>query len=570
MTVGVVMACVALGSILPGVAGATPATPAAPATPATPSASSARATVTAPSRPSAHSAPANPAATATAGSLNGPISAPGGPFLRDTYGRVVILHGVNAVYKHAPYELYDAPGQPFNFSAADASRMANLGFNVVRLGIVWEGLEPGTGPSNDPAICTPGSPGNPDELNIPVLDAYLAHVKATVDLLGSYGIYSLLDMHQDLYSSVFGGEGAPPWAVCSDGLSTAQLPGRWSRTYSSPALDAAFRHFWTNDVVGNLQGQYDQVWAAVASYFSNDPWIVGYDPINEPFSTSVLDYNHHDLDTEIECFYTGTAHPGLDADGSTLACPAGDPRVGLIPTIEAADPNHLVFYESDIYTRGGTPNFIGPMDLPHLVFNFHAYCPQRNGHTGDPTDVAECAAWASQAIDRREAERPGLASPAEPGGPPVFMSEFGASGDPALIGALTAHADSQMLSWAYWSWKYYDDPTGSLDESLVAPDGQLKPTASVLAEAYPEAVAGTPRSYSFDPGAAAFTMSYVPDPRIDAPTVIEVPPLVYPGGYCPAVSGAEVTSKPGARLLDIENVPGSVQVTVRVTPGPCA
>ncbi len=33
-----------------------------------------------------------------------------------------------------------------------------LGFNVVRLGIIWKGLEPGTDPINDPAICTPGRP----------------------------------------------------------------------------------------------------------------------------------------------------------------------------------------------------------------------------------------------------------------------------------------------------------------------------------------------------------------------------------------------------------------------------
>ena len=68
----------------------------------------------------------------------------------------MFIHGVNAVYKHPPYELYPDPGKPWNFSAADASLMARLGFNVVRLGMTWSGLEPGTAPANDPAICTPG------------------------------------------------------------------------------------------------------------------------------------------------------------------------------------------------------------------------------------------------------------------------------------------------------------------------------------------------------------------------------------------------------------------------------
>jgi endoglycosylceramidase len=516
--------------------------------------------------PSASAAPV----TVPADMLHGLISAPGGPFLRDSYGRAVILHGVNAVYKRAPYELYSAPGQPFDFSAADASRIASLGFDVVRLGIVWEGLEPGSGGANDAAICTPGTPGDPTEFNAAALDAYLERVKSTVDLLGSYGIYTLLDMHQDLYSSAFGGEGAPTWAVCSDGLSTAQLPGRWSHTYASPGLDAAFGHFWTNDVAGNLQGSYDQVWGAVASYFSNDPWIVGYDPMNEPFSRSVMDQDHHELDTEIECFYTGTTHPGLGADGSALSCPADDPRVGLIPTIEAADPNHLVFYEPDIFTRAGTPNFIGPMVLSHLVFNFHAYCPQRNGRTGNPTDVTACADSAAATIDRREAERPGLASAAEPGGPPLFMSEFGATDDPALIATLTAQADSQLLGWTYWSWKYYDDPTGSADEGLVGPDGQLKPTAAMLAQAYPEAVAGTPRSFAADPDTGAYDLTYLSDPDISAPTIIEMPSLAYPDGYCPVVTGGIVTSGPGDRLLEVENAANAGLVIVKVTSGSCA
>jgi endoglycosylceramidase len=209
------------------------------------------------------------------GFVAGRINASDGFFLRDQYGRAVILHGVNAVYKRAPYVLYDDPGQPNDFTSADASEMASLGFNVVRLGILWEGLEPGTDPADDPAVCTPGKPGDPEQLDMQVLMAYLAKVKQTVDLLGSYHIYTLLDMHQDLYSSVFGGEGAPPWAVCTDELPTTMLPGRWSHTYASGALDAAFEHFWNNDVIGDLQGEYDRTWGIVASYFRNDPWILG-------------------------------------------------------------------------------------------------------------------------------------------------------------------------------------------------------------------------------------------------------------------------------------------------------
>ena len=70
----------------------------------------------------------------------------------------MFLHGVDAVYKYPPYELYPDPGRPWNFSAADASLMARLGFNVVRLGITWSGLEPGRRrPTTRPSV-TRGSP----------------------------------------------------------------------------------------------------------------------------------------------------------------------------------------------------------------------------------------------------------------------------------------------------------------------------------------------------------------------------------------------------------------------------
>ena len=89
--------------------------------------------------------------------------------------------------------------------------MAQLGFNVVRLGIIWKGLEPGTDPINDPAICTPGAPRTPgpDQFNAKVFGAYMDRLETTVALLARYGISSLIDMHQDVYNEVFGGEGAP-------------------------------------------------------------------------------------------------------------------------------------------------------------------------------------------------------------------------------------------------------------------------------------------------------------------------------------------------------------------------
>ena len=511
--------------------------------------------------------------------LSGVLKAPGGPYLLDRWGRVVVLHGVNAVEKRPPYVLTVAPGKPWNFDAADARRIAALGFDVVRLGVVWAGLEPGHGRVDDPAVCAAGPPGNPHEFNRRVADAYLAKVARTVDLLGRQHVYTLLDMHEDLYAAAFTGEGAPTWAVCTGSKPIVLASGRWSRNYADASLGVAVRHFWSNDVVGNLQGQFDLVWRTVAHYFADNPWIVGYDPLNEPFSPEVSavrsalpSVQSVELATELECFYTGRADPGVEAAGRpALGCPPHDPRVGLVPTIEAADPHHLVFVEPDIYgVPHATPSMLGPMPFPRLVFNFHDYCSARSPVTGDPTTLDACVGQELQSLSRLEQERPLLATHAQPGGPPAFMSEFGATRDRALVQQLTEAADPYALGWAYWSWKYYDDPTGSADEALVGLHGRLSPTAAALSATYAQAIAGTPMSVSSTPLSGQFDLLYAPTPGTGAPTLLDVPgSRLYAHGYCTLVQGGSIESPPGARHLVVANTAGATRVDVTVSAGRC-
>ena len=325
--------------------------------------------------------------------VSGPVTAPGGPYLYDRQGRIVFFHGVDAVYKHPPYVLYADPGKPWNFSVADASLMARLGFNVVRLGVTWSGLEPGTAPANDPAICGPGPPADPHQFDQAVFDRYVNRVRETVALLGRFHIYTILDMHQDVYNEMFDGEGAPKWAVCTNGLLNVDRPGRWSLEYGTPAAGAAFSHFWRNDVRGDLQGEYDRVWGNLARAFRGNRWVLGYDPFNEPFSRSLVLFGDEHFDAQLECFYTGTRHIGVALHAApALTCPYADPANGVIPTILAGDPAHLIFDEPDNYGSRGYPTYLGPMNLRNLVFNVHVYCGARSPVTGDPTDPALCAA----------------------------------------------------------------------------------------------------------------------------------------------------------------------------------
>lgn len=503
--------------------------------------------------------------------VTGPIRSPGGPFLYDSHGRVVFLHGVDAVYKRKPFELYADPGKPWNFSAADASLMARLGFDVVRLGMTWSGLEPGRAKANTPAICDPGKPTNPHQLNLTVLDRYLAHLKATVDLLGSYHIFTILDMHQDVYNQAFDGEGAPSWAVCTNHVPTTDPRGRWSGEYSTTAVRTAFDHFWNNDVRGNLQGQYDQVWGYVARAFRGNPWVIGYDPFNEPYSTSLVPFRGEHFDAQLQCFYTGTKYIRIHLSAApALHCPRHDPATGVVPTILDNDPSHLVFDEPDNYGTLGYVTFLGPMRLRNLVYNVHIYCGARSPVTGNPTNVSLCARQAARSLGRRYRDRPEMASQTQPGGPAWLVTEFGATSSVPYLANVTSLMDAEQVGWIYWSWKYYGDPTGSAAESLVMANGRLKPTARVLSRTYPEAVAGRPISFDYSPDTDVFHLAYAPNHRIHAPTVVFVPTQVhYPRGYCAKVSGGRVTSAPGSDLLDITNARTGRLVTVTVEPGSC-
>jgi endoglycosylceramidase len=506
----------------------------------------------------------------------GPLASDGGPFLTDALGRTVILHGVDAVYKRAPYALTVEPGRANSFTAADARAIAGLGFDVVRLGILWEGIEPGTADPNDPAICTTGRPGHAHQWDQQVADAYLAKVRAVVDLLGRYGIFSLVDMHQDVYDQVFAGEGAPPWAVCTDGLPATNTPD-WTSNYGEPAVGVAFHHFWTNDVVGDLQGNFDRAWANVARTFAGNRYVVGFDPFNEPFATADLTVaGGAAFDAELECFYTGTAHPGrLWLSPVPLTCPPDDPAQGVIATIRSIDPTTPVFYEPDVIDDFGAVDWIGPMPFAHLVLNFHDYCLPGSVSQQVADLPVPCGPEEALTIHQQASARQVAADPANPGGPAWFMSEFGGEPAGADLARMVALADQHLLGWAYWAWESYDDPTGNPDEGLARPGPTGTPVvdparAAILSEPYATAVAGTPTAMSFDPTTDVFTLTYRADDHVHAPTVVFVPVARhFADGYCPTVTGATVTSRPEARHLTLADRAGATTVHLVVRSGAC-
>jgi endoglycosylceramidase len=442
-----------------------------------------------------------------------------GRWLVDAQGRVVIAHGVNAVWKLPPYV---APNTPGGFTAADADFLAANGFDAVRLGVLFSGVMP-----------------RRDQID----GSYLEAVDRIVQLLAARHIWVLLDFHQDLYSEQFQGEGFPAWSVDDNGIPDDAHYGFPANYFLSQALDRAYDNLWSD--TDGTWARYRAAWMAVAARWSRQPYLMGYDIFNEPWPGTGWQ----------TCFSLATGCPAFD---HTLQRFEDQARTG----IRHADPSHPVFFEGNVISNSGPPSHLGdtPVADPELGFSWHDYCG--SGAVLGTNNGPDCATEEQFAFSNAEATDRRL-------GAALLLSEFGSSDDVGDIARMTSLADQHLVGWTYWAYKAWSDPTGSPGhEGLFTNDADLsslkQAKADVLIRPYPRAVAGVPTSLSFDPTAHVLDFSYTPRPA-GGPTEIVVPARQYPAGYRVTVKGARVVSVPNASILELVADPGAGSVVVSVT-----
>lgn len=448
-----------------------------------------------------------------------------GRWLVDDQSRVRMLHGINVVYKRPPY----VPSRA-QFNEADARLIRSLGFNVVRLGIIWKAFEP-----------------KRDRYDY----RYLRRIQEIVRMLGRHGIFTQLDFHQDIYNEKYGGEGFPDWAVFDDGLWTGAEPTvftGWASRYLTPGVSRAFDNFWENRE--GIQDELIEAWTIVVQSFRDDPWVVGYDLLNEPWPGSMWPAFQTDLAeaNRLQPFYEKA-----------------------IAAIRVQDTWHTIWYEPSVTNDFGAANGLGAnhpirdvkgfAQPDNLGMSFHVYCIA--GETvfpGADNNSPPCESLEERAWDEHSAAR-------DRNDDTWFLSEFGATDDLDEIAIQADRADDHLAGWAYWSWKYYDDPTGAVNEGLVRSDtGRpvLKAgKARVLSRTYAQIVAGRPTHMSFDPQTAAFELRFDIGGADEPTTTIFVPVAMhYPKGYSVAVAGARVVSTRNAAYLRLRTLPGAETVEV--------
>jgi len=499
------------------------------------------------------------------------------PYLADASGREVLLHGANAVgmedvaYPRAnggpalfpvsrsayagrcpaatallpqpPLCEVQASKAAFAQSTAPASgddfaQMRALGFDVVRLVLNWSQLEP-----------TPGTYST----------TYLARVAQVVGWARQQGIYVILDMHQDQYSRYIlpagtksapagctpsgGSDGAPAWAVQTDGKAGCALYGI---DELNPAESQAFYNFWHNAAVAGparhapgtgLQDHYIGALAALARRFENDPAVLGYELMNEPqpgSNGSLPAGNGYDASSQqLYPFYTRAIEALTGVRDGRPTCPTAQPTslaaACAYPQL-ASVARQQIFFEPIAYRNllDFSLQMSAPFSAyPDLVFAPHVYTYAftiEQDLLGLPAKEGGFPPNFTFGYQTAEAEAQAMHSA-------VFITEFGDSAgtDATILANELAAQDTTQTGGTIWAWKGLSKAPGTCwctrwqhssyqttsngtpgkGDPRRAPspnDRQIPSRLRYLARVWPVATAGQLGAYVFDPATGSFAM----------------------------------------------------------------
>ena len=369
----------------------------------------------------------------------------------DEHQREVWLRGVNTGgrSKFAPFVPFDFEEGGFPQALeAYMAKVSSWGCNCLRMPFSWEALEPERGLFNE---------------------SFLQRYEAMLNAAWNGGMRVLVDFHQDVYASVFSGDGFPLWTLgdMEVGEAKRNMPAdQWFLQYMDPTgkVAAAFDRLWNNE--DGILDAFENMWRRMAKRFGEHPAVFGFEIINEPS--------------------WGTSDP-ITFSKETL--PKVITRIGQAILEESP---------SLIIAAGGTPAdmimgepLLEKPDLPAFLYAPHYYDgPVLFGKAYEEREKTESML---EKIDQKS----------KAWQCPVLFGEFGgAHGGPSqldfvahmysLMDQMGAHATlwEASASKEYWNHE---------DLSPLEPDGSERPLANILTRPYPRAVAGKLDAFVWDP-----------------------------------------------------------------------
>lgn len=321
-----------------------------------------------------------------------------------------------------------------SLSIEDAMTLQKYGLNIVRLGVMWPGVEPTKNNYNQ---------------------TYLDEIESIVDIMNSVGISVILDFHQDLFHRQYCGEGVPDYVMeeckLAAPIGTKAFPEPVvNETYPidedgypeiASCLSKEFATYYLTSEVGNgFQCLYDNkanlwnalgnYWVIIAQRFKDKSNVLGYELINEPYLGNIY------------------RNPKVILPGYTESTYLQPMYEFLHSQIRTVDDDKIIFYEGvviDYWSSGFTAGPGGADYNDRQAYAYHIYCP-----LGNTTNIKKqflCDAVNDEffLMRKKDVSRIG-------GG--MIMTEFGAAIDTKMnmlaLNRMMALTDRHAQSWIYW------------------------------------------------------------------------------------------------------------------------
>ena len=477
----------------------------------------------------------------------------------DEHGRLRFFNGMNIDDKQI--------GDVFRYPLDRAffEKYTAKGFNLIRLAVTWANLEPQMGVYSE---------------------SYLRSLDEIFRLAEEFGVYILLDMHQDLYSGfdgVGGGDGAPAWACLTDGKQPRDYRFVWAEAYFfGPWVHNCFDHFWNNDPVGGrgLQDRYADLWQMLARRYGESKALFGFDFLNEPAPGSLIKKTilqllpravragllskqlkrrvllaallRRDMQTVLDNLpgafmeeVTAKVIPAQAAFDKECYWPF---LCKMAAAVREATPNGILMIEQPYLCNGGVRLSVPPIEVNGRREPLQCYGPHAYDFTVD-TPLYQYANADRVKAFFNEMRRSQLRLNV-----PTIVGEWGGCSNNKdtswfpHANELLDYFDSN--AWGQLYWDYHGD---DLDAPLM----------EMLSRTVPVAVAGTCVRFFRSADKTAFTLRYRADGKNET--------LIYAHKACAVETEARVrtvkTFENGASLLGIQADAGACSVVLRFAEG---
>jgi endoglucanase len=261
------------------------------------------------------------------------------------------------------------------FAEADADHLAGLGVNALRVPFSYHHVEDDAAP-------------------FVLKEEGFARLDRVVEICASRGIYTILDLHS--------------------------VPGYQNQNWHSNN-PSHWAHFWTHP---HFQDRVVHLWEALAERYRDQPWVAGYNPLNEP----------------------------ADASGEVI----GPFYARLERAIRAVDPDHVLFLDGNRYSTDFTM-FAEVFD--NTVYTAHDYALPGIAAESRYPGLTRGQRFDRDTVERKFLERTEFMRRT---GTPVWLGEFGPlyTGDPERDAGCYRLLRDQLdiyrehgASWSLWTYK---------------------------------------------------------------------------------------------------------------------